>query len=255
MSDDFDMTRNWKGDQVNCACCAHIALNRAGRCQLKHACVNDRYARRVDRFFKWNAGLADAYLAHPHFEMRAIAARFANIFLLSSLLSDNDETVRWSAVRRLPKRYALRLRNDPHHEIRMLIATLLEGDELLPMASDEYYDVRLVVAGRITPLLLRGMTRDVEAEVRRVVARRVPQEWLLSMVDDHDASVRLEVARRLSASLLPPLRHDPDWRIRHEVASRIAPSELISLVDDPNSLVRELARSRLALQPERGTPA
>ncbi|MCP3380532.1 LRV FeS4 cluster domain-containing protein [Bradyrhizobium sp. CCGUVB4N] len=245
MSEDIGKARNWQGNQINCACCAHIALNRNGCCQLKHACVNDRYAGRIDCFFERNPSLADAYLAHPHFEVRAIAARFANVFLLPPLLHDHDETVRWSAVRRLPKRFALQLRNDPHHEVRMWVATLLEGDELLPMASDEYYYVRLVVARRIAPMLLRGMIRDEDAEVRCAVARRLPEKWLLGLINDRDALVRLEVVQRLPAELLSLLRHDPDWRIRHEIASRIVPSELMGLVDDPYSLVREVARSRL----------
>ncbi len=172
MSDDIDEARDWQGQEVDCAACAHLALSGGGRCRLKHACVNDRYARRIDRFFNWNPGLADSYLGHPHFEVRAIAAKFANVFLLPTLLADVDETVRWNAVRRLPKRYALRLREDPHREVRMRVVTLLDGDELLPMASDEDYYVRLVVARRIAPPLLVRMIDDPEAEVRRVVARR-----------------------------------------------------------------------------------
>ncbi|MGL1751820.1 hypothetical protein ACSTG9_23660, partial [Vibrio parahaemolyticus] len=79
--------------------------------------------RRIDRFFNWNPGLADRYLAHDHFEVRAIAAKFANVFLLPPLLGDGDETVRWNAVRRLPRRYVLQLRDDPHREVRMRVVT------------------------------------------------------------------------------------------------------------------------------------
>ncbi len=32
---------------------------REGLCKLKRACVRDRYARRIDRFFEWNPELAD----------------------------------------------------------------------------------------------------------------------------------------------------------------------------------------------------
>ena len=163
MTDDIDEAVDWQGRAVNCTGCAHQALNRAGGCRLKHACVNDRYARRIDRFFNWNPGLADSYVGHPHFEVRAIAAKFANIFRLPGLLDDPDEAVRWNAIRRLPKRYALQLRKDPHREVRMRIATLLDGDELLPMTSDEDYYVRLVVARRLAPVLLGRMIDDEEA--------------------------------------------------------------------------------------------
>ena len=66
------------GEEVDCASCAHRALADAGRCRLKHACVNDRYARRIDRFFNWNPELANSYIAAPHFEVRAIAAKHAS---------------------------------------------------------------------------------------------------------------------------------------------------------------------------------
>ncbi|MBP7337963.1 4Fe4S-binding leucine-rich repeat protein, partial [Niveispirillum sp.] len=108
---EIDEAIDWQGRAVSCGGCDHAALQALGRCRLLHACVRDRYARRIDRFFTWNQGLASTYLNHPHFEVRAIAAKFADIFLLPPLLDDPDETVRWNAVRRLPKRYALRLRD------------------------------------------------------------------------------------------------------------------------------------------------
>jgi hypothetical protein len=255
MTDDIDEACDWRGDQVDCAGCAHLALNTAGGCRIRHACVNDRYARRIDRFFNWNPDLADVYLGHPHFEVRAIAAKFANLFLLPPLLGDADETVRWNAVRRLPKRYALQLRKDPHREVRMRVATLIEGDELLPMASDEDYYVRLVVARKLAPLLLGRMIDDEEAEVRRVVARRIPDGWLPGMINDRDAAVRLEIAQRLSPELLVLMRRDPDWRIRYEVASRAAVDELMLLAEDDDSMAREVARTRVAVRLERETEA
>lgn len=257
MRDDIDEARDWLGNEIDCAGCAHELLKSAGRCRLKHACVNDRYARRIDRFFSWNPSLADGYVSHPHFEVRAIAAKQASVFLLPKLLDDVDETVRWNAVRRLPKRFALQLRSDPHREVRMRIATLLDGDELTTMAVDEDYYVRLVVARRIAPLLLGGMIDDEEVEVRRVVARRIPYEWLRGMINDRDASVRLEVAQRLSPELLATLRRDPDWRVRYEVASRVVVTELFGLIDDEDTLVQDAARSRVAVRAERpvGTSA
>ncbi len=221
MTDDIDEALDWLGNEVDCASCSHLPMRNAGRCELKHACVNDRYARRIDRFFNWNPEVANSYVTHPHFEVRAIAAKHADIFLLPPLLDDPEEAVRWNAARRLPKRYNLRLRTDPHREVRIRVVSLLEDADLIPMMTDPDYYVRLVIARRVTPALLVRMIFDEEAEVRRVVARRIQQAWLLQMAGDPDATVRLEVAQRLAPDLLPRLRHDADWRVRYEVASRV----------------------------------
>ena len=126
MTGDIDEAIDWQGRQVDCGPCTHRGVNEGGRCALKHACVRDRYARRIDRFFTWNPELSNAYLDHPHFEVRAIAAKFADLVLLPPLLADPDETVRWNAVCRLPRRYLLLLREDPHREVRIRVASLLE---------------------------------------------------------------------------------------------------------------------------------
>ncbi|MGY4431130.1 hypothetical protein ACVWWO_003607 [Bradyrhizobium sp. F1.13.1] len=246
MIDDIDKALDWEGHRLDCASCEHLALSETGGCRLKHACVNERCPRSIERFFERNPHLADGYLSHPHCEARAIAAKFANASLLPSLINDPNEKVQWNAILRLPRSYALQLRKHPRPELRRRVATLLDGDELLPMASDEYYYVRLVVASRIEPIRLRRMIKDEEAEVRRVVARRIPNEWLLGMIDDRDASVRLEIAQRLSVQVVFLLQHDPDWRIRYEVASRAPVAQIFSLVHDPHSLVREVASSRIA---------
>lgn len=245
MTDDIDEAVDWQGSEIDCKKCMHHPLLALGRCRLMHACVNDRYARRIDRFFNWNPHLGDLYVSHPHFEVRAIAAKHANVFLLPPLLEDPEETVRWNAARRLPKRYALKLRNDPHREVRIRIIPLLADSELVPMMGDPDYYVRLVVARRIASALLSRMIQDDEAEVRRVVAGRVQQEWLLQMADDCDPAVRLEVAQRLTPQLLGRLRYDSDWRIRYEVASRCPITVVAELADDPDSLVREIAQSRM----------
>ena len=127
MTSDIDEAIDWQGREIECGACAHGELRAAGRCALKHACVHDRYARRIDRFFSWNPELSSSYIDHPHFEVRAIAAKFADVFLLPPLLADPDETVRWNAVRRLPRRYLLLLRKDPHREVRIRVASLLTG--------------------------------------------------------------------------------------------------------------------------------
>ena len=102
---DIDEAVDWQGAEVRCEICVHSSLRAEGRCDLKRACVRDCYARRIDRFFCANPGLAHEYLAHPYFEVRAIAARHADIFYLPDLLKDPDEAVRWSAAARLPTRY------------------------------------------------------------------------------------------------------------------------------------------------------
>lgn len=245
MTDDIDEARDWQGKEVDCKACPHRPLIAAGLCRKKHSCVNDRYARRIDRFFNWNPHLAKSYIAHPHFEVRAIAAKHASVFLLPPLLDDPEETVRWNAAQRLPKRYHLGLRTDPHREVRIRIVPLLDDAELVPMMEDPDYYVRLVVARRVAPPLLGRMIRDEEAEVRRVVARRIRPDWLLQLADDPDPAVRLEVAQRLAPDLLFRLRHDPDWRVRYEVARRIPLSKLAGLLEDGDLLVCEMARSRL----------
>ncbi|WFT97179.1 4Fe4S-binding leucine-rich repeat protein [Bradyrhizobium barranii] len=246
MVDHIDKALDSDGNRLDCASCEHLALNGTGGCQLQHACVKDRCPRVIERFLECNPDLADGYLKHPHFEVRAIAAKFASVSLLPPLIDDPNEKVQWNAMLRLPRHYVLQLRKHPHPELRKRVASLLDGEELMPMASDEYYYVRLVVASRIEPMLLRRMVDDDEALVRRVVAQRIPNEWLLSMIDDREASVRLEIARRLPMQLVSLLLHDPDWRIRLEVASRAPAAQIYSLVNDPYSLVREVASSRIA---------
>ncbi len=155
MTDDIDQAKNWCGNDIDCDACAHRGLRAQGRCQLRRACVEDRYARRIDRFFDQNPALADRYLGHPHFETRAIAAKHANVFQLPPLLKDPDETVRWNAAQRLPRRYLLGLRQDPHREVRIRVAAHLGVEELRPMMDDADYYVRLTVARRTRRLTCR----------------------------------------------------------------------------------------------------
>ena len=55
-------------------------------------------------------------------------------FRLLSLIEDEDETVRLSVAVRLPLNQAVRLRRDPHREVRIRVAMRLEGTELLARA-------------------------------------------------------------------------------------------------------------------------
>jgi hypothetical protein len=224
MNDDITEAVDWRGHAVDCESCPHLELRGHGRCQPGHACVNDRYARRIDRFFNWNPALADNYVKHEHFEVRAIAAKHATVFLLPPLLDDPDEAVRWNAARRLPKRMITKLRRDPHREVRIRVVSLLEDGDLVPMLDDPDYYVRLVICRRIDCNFLVTMVHDEETEVRRVVAAR------------------------LSPDALHLMKNDPDWRVRYEVASRMDVADIVGLSDDEDSLVREVVQARLADQ-------
>jgi len=63
MTDEIAETIDWRGEQIDCNSCQHRALLKSGKCELGRACVVDRYARRIDRFFDWNPNLAIAMLA------------------------------------------------------------------------------------------------------------------------------------------------------------------------------------------------
>ncbi len=254
MTVDIDEAINWRGCAISCEGCEHESLLAEGRCRPRHACVHDRYARRIDRFFDGNRDLANRYLDHPYFEVRAIATKWADVFKLPPLLTDPDETVRWNAARRLPRRYLLDLRNDRHREVRIRVATLVDPQDLTAMMHDEDYYVRLVVARRIPDTELPAMINDEEPEVRRIVACRVEPEVLFRMLADVDADVRLAVARRLSPVELIGLHRDADWRVRYEAASRMVPGMLAAMMDDPDEIVRDLVLKRIAAQknPELG---
>jgi hypothetical protein len=68
---------DWLGNPVSCADCPYDETRAAGRCDLGRVCIMDRRARRIDRFFAANPAQAERLLAHPYFEMRALAARAA----------------------------------------------------------------------------------------------------------------------------------------------------------------------------------
>lgn len=246
MTDMIDETIDWQGRPVDCGACQHGALRARGGCELGRACVEDRYARRIDRFFDWNPDLANAHVGHPHFEVRAIAAKHADIFRLPRLLDDPEEAVRWNATRRLPMSYKLRMRADPHREVRIRVAAYLADADLVPMMSDSDYYVRLVVARRIAPGLLAPLMTDEEVEVRRVVASRIVTNLLGAMAHDPDPAVRLSVAERLPLDALAGMRGDPDWRVRHMVAELTPDRDcLLVLATDEDELVAEMAGLRL----------
>jgi len=235
-----------QGQAIDCAACSARPLVASGRCKPREACVADRYAKRIDRFFQQNPAFANAYLGHPYFEVRAVAAKYADVFRLSALLDDPDGSVRWSAAQRMPERYLDRMRHDPEREVRIRVASRLEPGQLATMMHDPDYYVRTVVARRLPAALLPCMADDPDRQVRLEVAQRMEPAQLLHMLRDPDPEVRVRVARRLPRGLLGPLACDGDWRVRYEVAQHIATAELRSLVDDKDEMVREAPRARPA---------
>jgi hypothetical protein len=251
---DIEEARDWQGRLLDCSGCERRAELEQGRCRLGHACVHDRYARRIDRFFRWNPLLAKDYLEHPYFETRAVAAKHVEVFLLPKLIADPDETVRQSVAQWLPvhSRHFLALSRDPDREVRIRVAERLELKDLAAMIGDPDYYVRQIVARRLPPGHLVRMLHDRDPEVRKVVARRVGGEWLHVLAADKELPVRLEALRRMDANQLKRYREDPDWRVRYEVAGRLDPAELDLLRADPDDAVRELVAQRLAGRPPAG---
>ncbi len=123
---DADEARDWQGRELSCETCRYRELQAQGKCEFKKACVYDRYVRRIVRFFERNPQLANDHLRDDYFETRAIASKHADVFRLPPMLDDPDETVRWVAASRLPHSYLLKLRNDPHREVRIRIVSRFE---------------------------------------------------------------------------------------------------------------------------------
>jgi hypothetical protein len=81
---------DWLGQPVSCRDCPHEDIRSGAHCDLGRVCVQDRRARRIDRFFAANSGQAPNYLRHSYFEVRALAAKYAHVFVLPPLLSDPE---------------------------------------------------------------------------------------------------------------------------------------------------------------------
>ena len=240
--------RHWQGGEVDCSVCPHAALRllagRAG-CAPSHACMQDVYARRIDRFFRWHPELAAGALKHPYFEVRAIAARYADQFQLPPLMLDPDETVRLQVAMRVPLNLLVRLVRDPHREVRLRVALRLPEDQLGLLRDDPDYGVREIVARRLPAPLLSTMLLDKDRSVRMQVARRIAMPALLRLATDREPEVRCIVAERLPEPLLPQLAEDPFWRVRWTVAQRCtARAVLARLAEDADPEVRAAARER-----------
>ena len=152
MIGDFDPDAHpldWQGQPVRCRDCDHVPLNREGLCRKGAACVRDRRARRVDGFFKKHPQLANDYLDHSYFEVRAVAAKYASLLRLQALLTDPEPEVRAMAAARLPTSRLGALARDPEPRVRIVLANRLEGGALLAMLDDPDYLVRVNVVRRL----------------------------------------------------------------------------------------------------------
>lgn len=239
---------DWLGRPVSCKDCPHQSMRDEGRCDLGRICVRDRRSKRIDRFFANIPALAARYLEHPYFELRVLAAKHANVFLLPPLLTDTEADVRAMAVYRLPGNRVSALKTDPDRKVRLAVAQRLEGAGLVSMLEDKDYAVRRTVVRRLPEDLLVLAMNDPEPEVRRLVASRIPVAKLTPMMFDTDPLVRMYVAQRLEPHQLAILVHDEDLRVRFIVAERGNADALTYLRYDRDPEVKAKALSRL--QPE-----
>jgi hypothetical protein len=230
---------------ATCAACVHAALHAQGGCAPGRSCMQDVYARRIDRFFRSHPSLAARHLHDAYFEVRAIAARYADLFQLTPLLNDPDETVRLQLALRLPQRLLLKLRDDPHREVRIRVAQRIEALQLATMLRDSDYQVRSIVARRLPEALLPLLMHDPDLQVRLVVARRLPMPALWRLCEDAAPEVRRIAAERLPAALLEALVGDSDWTVRWEAAGRASGPVLQRFLADGEAEVRERAAERL----------
>jgi hypothetical protein len=238
--------QHWQGGPIRCGACEYAQLRaRDGEagCEPGYACMQDVYARRIDRFFRWHPELSNEQLAHAYFEVRAIAARRASVFRLTALMDDPDETVRLQVALRLPQAQLLRMLNDPHREVRIRVAQRLDAPELAALRHDPDYGVRELVAQRLSLAILPTMANDSDRAVRLRVAQRLSAP---RMADDPEPEVRRVVAQRLPVALVARLAADADWRVRWEVAQRADAATLDVLRHDEDAEVRLAVQERLA---------
>ena len=238
--------QHWQGGALDCAACPHAALRATGGCEPGRSCMQDAYARRIDRFFRCHRELAHHHLDHGYFEVRAIAARYADVFHLPPLMNDPDETVRLQVALRLPQRLLLEMRADPHREVRIRVALRLAAEHLSSMVHDADYQVRATVARRLPEALLPLLIADVDVQVRREVAQRLAMPALWRLAADPEADVRRIVAERLPAPLLAVFADDGDLLVRWHAAGRADIDLLRRFSHDVEADIRERAEQRLA---------
>ena len=201
--------QDWTGQAITaatCARCAQAALRAQGGCEPAPQLCAGRLCAPHRPLLPPAPGAGQCdHLAHPYFEVRAIAARYADLFRLGPLLRDADETVRLQVALRVPQRQLLQLCRDPHREVRIRVALRLADGALPDMLADADYQVRQIVAQRINPALLPRLMHDSDRQVRLAVARRLHMPALWRMVQDPAPEVRRLLAQRLPVALLAPL--------------------------------------------------
>jgi hypothetical protein len=245
--DSNDITaQHWQGGPLDCAACPHATLRATGGCEPGRSCMQDAYARRIDRFFHSHRELAHQHLGHGYFEVRAIAARYADVFHLPPLMNDPDETVRLQVALRLPQRLLLEMRSDPHREVRIRVALRLASEHLASMVNDADYLVRATAARRLPPALLPLLINDADVQVRREVAQRLAMPALWRLAGDPEPDVRRIVAERLPAPLLAVFADDADLLVRWHAAGRADIDLLRRYAHDVEADIRERAEQRLA---------
>ena len=116
---------DWTGKPFSCQDCPHQPMREQGRCVLGRICVRDQRAKRIDRFFAANAQFVGDYIDHPYFEIRTIAAKHANIFLLPRLMRDKDPEVRAMVAMRLPVSRVREMMDDADRKVRIACAMRL----------------------------------------------------------------------------------------------------------------------------------
>ncbi|MBZ4023292.1 hypothetical protein CKO11_12570 [Rhodobacter sp. TJ_12] len=233
---------DWEGRALDCDNCRFRMRLDLGQCGQGWSCLNDRYAKRIERFFLLNPELADENLNHPYFETRVNAARHASIFRLPRLLEDPDPAVRAMAILRLPQTSAERLMADPDRNVRIAVAWRLPPNKLLPLVHDDDPGIRLVVARRAEEGMLPVMICDADPEVRAHLVRRIGADWIDRFRADPDPLVRRDAARRRPMLFV----EDPDIRVRYAAAEEGCEKVLAHLIDDPEEIIRETAKARLA---------
>ncbi|MEY2687409.1 MAG: hypothetical protein RL375_1607 [Pseudomonadota bacterium] len=237
---------HWQGGPLDCPACPHATLRATGGCEPGRSCMQDAYARRIDRFFRSHRELAHRHLDHGYFEVRAIAARYADVFHLPALMKDPDETVRLQIALRLPQRLLLEMRSDPHREVRIRVALRLATEHLASMVNDSDYQVRAIVAQRLPEALLPLLIDDADVQVRGEVAHRLAMPALWRLAADAAPEVRRIVAERLPPPLLAVFAGDPDLLVRWQAAGRADVDLLRRFSHDAEADIRERAEQRLA---------
>ena len=95
----------------------------AGRCDFGRACVEDRRARRIDRFFAANPALAERLSGAPVFRGAGAGGRYCNVFRCRACWTIRNRTCAPSAAFRLPLAARSPMKSDPDRKVRVAVAS------------------------------------------------------------------------------------------------------------------------------------